>query len=73
MSRRMVIYQDDYGWEGAGEFIVGRWPFRKVQHAPVTHADSAGEVFSWLLARYPDREIAYDPAVSERYTTKEKR
>ena len=64
---RFVIFQGDYGWVGAVEFTLGRWPFRKVGHAPVTSGKTADEVFSWLLARYPDRVIALDPAVSERY------
>jgi hypothetical protein len=63
---RFVIYRDAYGWEGAIEFTTGRW-FKKTKHAPVTHAKTAEEVFAWLYARYPDRVIAHDPAVSERY------
>lgn len=65
--RRMVIYKDKYGWDGAAEFTLGRWPFKKVNHAPVFHASTPEEVFAWLLQRYPHRVIAYDPSVSERY------
>jgi hypothetical protein len=68
---RFVIFHDNNGWMGAVEFEIGRWPFKKIKHAPVTHADSADEVFAWLMAEYPDREIAYDPAVSQRYTENE--
>jgi hypothetical protein len=66
-KQRMVIYQDEFYWNGAVEFTQGRWPFKKVQHAPVTHANSAQEVFAWLLERYPDYVIALDPDVSLRY------
>lgn len=67
MASKFVIYQDNHGWVGAAEYVVGRWPFKKVQHAPVTHRDSATQVFAWLLAHYPDRVICLDPAVSRRY------
>lgn len=71
MGSRLVIYQDEFSWSGAAEFTVGRWPFKKVQHAPITHADSAEEVFTWLLARYPYSVIIYDPAVTQRYASPE--
>jgi hypothetical protein len=67
LERRFVIYQDNYGWNGAVEFTTGRWLFKKTQHAPVTHADTPEEVFSWLMDKYPDSVIAYDPAVTQRY------
>ena len=64
---RFVIYRIGKRWEGAVEYPMGRWPFKRVQHAPVTHAATAEAVFAWLLERYPDREICLDPAVTERY------
>jgi hypothetical protein len=66
-ERRMVIYREHSNWGGAVEYKSGWGPFKKIDHAPITHADSAAEVFAWLLERYPDRVIAYDPSVSERY------
>ena len=69
MSDRLVIYQSGTrDWEGAVECETGRWPFKTVRHAPITHADTPELVFAWLRARYPHRVIAYDPAVTERYT-----
>jgi hypothetical protein len=67
MTDRFVIYQDAYGWSGAVEFSTGRWPFKTIRHAPVTHAETAEQVFAWLHAQYPDRVIALDPSVTERY------
>lgn len=67
MKMKMVIYHDGISWVGAGEFLTGRWPFRKVNHAPVTHAYSAQEVFSWLLNKYPDRVISLEPSLSQYY------
>lgn len=72
MKTKFVIYRDKYGWEGAGEFKTGRWPFRKIQHAPVTHAGTAEEVFAWLFKKYPGHVIAYEPSLTERYTEKER-
>jgi hypothetical protein len=64
-KRRLVIYSDGYGWEGSLEITTGYWPFKKIQYAPITHADTALEVFTWLLEKYPYYVIAYHPAVSE--------
>jgi hypothetical protein len=62
MLSRLVIYQDNYSWNGAVEFTLGRWPFKKTNLAPITHAKTPEEVFSWLLREHPDRVIVYDPS-----------
>lgn len=73
MVDRFVIYRDDYGtskteWAGAAEYTVRGWFKKETHHAPVTHASTAEEVFAWLLKKYPSAVIAYDPAVSRRYS-----
>jgi hypothetical protein len=65
---RLVIYKEGRTWYGAGEFTLGLWPFQRIEHAPITHADTAEEVFAWLRNGYPHRIIAYDPSVTKRYS-----
>lgn len=70
MVNRFVVYQPlGSSWNGAVEITTGWWLFKKTQHAPVISGETAEEVFAFLQKTYPNSVIAYDPAVSERYSS----